>query len=234
MIILTPNTLKKINNVEYIKILLKNLKEWDTEKKLFSYWMEKYLFLGREKITINQNKIRYLNEYLLWELINSEDDDEHQKEKLREKFIPEMLNYKVDRVDWIGLLIYLLLKENKMYVITESELNTKIKEGVKSRINKMVWFPVGSSILFLILKLWKENIITWEILGQIALLIIGIILLVFEESLPTWNIKKKKITSGLPAAVLIIGVLLWSFEISWMFNLIISIISGIIILLFIE
>ena len=145
-----------------------------------------------------------------------------------------MLDYKVDSVDWIVFLIYQFLKKNKIYIITESELDRKLKKGIKSRINKKVWFPVGSSILFLILKLWKENIITLETLGQIALLMVGIVLLVFEEYLPTKNIKKKKITSGLPATALIIGVLLWNFEISLMLNFIISIIGSIIIWLFTE
>ena len=233
LIILTPNTFKKINDVQYIKTLLKDLRKQDTEKKLFSYWIEKYLFSKEGKITISQNEIKHLKEYLLLELINSE-DDEHQKEELRKKFIPEMLDYKVDSVDWIVFLIYQFLKKNKIYIITERELDRKLKKGIKSSINKKVWFPVGSSILFLILKLWKENIITLETLGQITLLMVGIILLVFEEYLPTKNIKKKKITSGLPATALIIGVLLWNFEISLMLNFIISIIGSIIIWLFTE
>jgi len=232
-IILTPNTLRKVDDVQYIKTLLNNLKNQNTEKKLFSYWIEKHLFSNKEKITISENEIKHLKEYLLWELINF-GDKKHQKEELREKFIPEMLNYKVDRIDWIVFLMYQFLKKNKPILITETELNRKIKKGIESKINKKVWFPVGSSVLFLILKLWKENVITWETLGQIALLIVGIILLVFEDSLPTKNIKKKKITSELPATVLIIGVLLWIFEVSWMFNLIISIIGGIIIWLFTE
>lgn len=231
--ILTPNGFKKFDDKNYIKTLLEELKNQDTEKKLFSYWTEKRLFSRKEEIIISRDQIKHLKEYLLWEVANSE-EYEYQKEELREKFIPEMLNYKIDRIDWIVFLIYYFLKMNKMYVITESELNRKIREGLKSRINKKVWFPVGSSILFLILKLWKENIITLEALGQIGLLIVGIILLIFEESLPTKSIKKKKITSGLPATVLIIGVLLWNFGISWMFNLIISIIGGIIIWLFTE
>ncbi len=233
LVILTPNTIKKINDVQYIKTLLKSLKRQDTEKKLFSYWIEKCLFSEKGQITISQKDIKYLKEYLLWELVNSE-DDEHQKEEMRKKFIPEMLDYKVDSIDWIVFLIYQFLKKNKIYIITESELDRKLKKGIKSRINKKVWFPVGSSILFLILKLWKENIITLETLGQIALLMVGIALLVFEEYLPTKNIKKKKITSGLPATALIIGVLLWNFEISLMLNFIISIIGSIIIWLFTE
>jgi len=49
LIILTPNTLKKINDVQYIKTLLKDLRKQDTEKKLFSYWIEMYLFSKEEK-----------------------------------------------------------------------------------------------------------------------------------------------------------------------------------------
>jgi len=73
LIILTLNNLKKINDVKYIKTLLKSLKEQDTEKKLFSCWIEKRLFSEEEKITTSQNEIKHLKEYLLWELIiNSE------------------------------------------------------------------------------------------------------------------------------------------------------------------
>ena len=233
LVILTPNNLKKIDNVKYIRALLENLRKQDTEKKLFSYWIEKRLFSEKGQITISQKDIKYLKEYLLWELVNSE-DDEYQKEELRKKFIPEMLDHKVDSVDWIAFLIYQFLKKYKPITLTEIELNKKIKESVKSKINKKVWFPVGSSILFLTLNLWKVNIITFEILGQLALLMIGIILLVFEESLPTASIKKGKITTDLPATILIIGALLWIFKISWMFNLIISIIGGVIIWLFTE
>ena len=101
LIILTPNTLKKINDVQYIKTLLKDLRKQDIEKKLFSCWIEKRLFSKEEKITISQNEIKHLKEHLLWELINS-GDDEYQKEELREKFIFEVLNYRINQVDWIS------------------------------------------------------------------------------------------------------------------------------------
>ena len=231
--ILNTNNLKKIDNVKYIREWLENLRKQDTEKELVYHWACKHLFSEEREIDIDPNTLKNLKEYLLWELIASK-EYENQKEELRNKFIPELLNYKIDRIDWIAFLIYQFLKKYKPVTLTEIELNKKIKESVKSKINKKVWFPVGSSILFLTLNLWKVNIITFEILRQLALLIIGIILLVFEESLPTASIKKRKITTDLPATILIIGALLWIFKISWMFNLIISIIGGVIIWLFTE
>lgn len=84
--------------MQYIKTLLKNLKRQDTEKKLFSYWIEKCLFSEKGQITISQKDIKYLKEYLLWELVNSE-DDEHQKEELRKNLFQRC---------WITKLIVLI------------------------------------------------------------------------------------------------------------------------------
>jgi len=235
LIILTPKAFEKFEDKDktYIKDLLNELETQDIEKKLFSYWTEKRLFSNEGEITLSQEQIRHLKEYLLWEIITQKEYG-HQKEKLRKKFIPEILKYKVDKIDWIVFLIYHFFKKQKLYFITENELNKKITDGIRSRINRKVWFPVVSSLLFLVSKMWKENIIKIESLGQIAILTIGIFLLVFEESLPTKNIKEKKITSGLPAAVLIISALLWNFGISWMLNLVVSIIGGFILWIFIE
>jgi len=96
--ILTPKTIKKINNPQYIKTLLENLKRQDMEKKLFSYWIKKCLFSEKEQIiTISQNEIKHLKDYLLWELVNLRENKNH-KEKLKEKFIFEVLNYRINQV----------------------------------------------------------------------------------------------------------------------------------------
>ena len=210
LIILTPNTLRKVDDVQYIKTLLNNLKNQNTERKLFSYWIEKCLFSDEEKITISQDEIKHLREYLLWELINSE-DKEHQKEELREKFIPEVLNYKVDRVDWIAFLMYQFLKKNKPIVVTEIELNRKIKHEVKVAISKKVWFPLIFSILFVLVKLYLVNGITKETIGQVLILILGTLFLFFEERLPSFEIpvKRYKISFGQIGELLIIIPILW-------------------------
>ena len=222
LVILTPNTPKKINDIEYIKTLLKNLESQTTEKKLFSCWIEKILFSKEEEMTVSQDEIKHLKEYLLWELANS--NEYNQKEELRNKFIPDILNYKVDRVDWIAFLLYQFLKKNKIYIITKSELSREINKKVKLRINKKVWFPVVSSVLFLLIKLWMENIaITYQTVGQISMIILGSIFLFFEEKLPSFEIpvKRHKITFGQIGEFIIILSILWVLDLT-------SLITGVI------
>ncbi len=211
LIILTPNTLRKISDVQYIKTLLNNLKDQNTEKELFSHWIEKCLFSKEEKIAISQNEIKHLKEYLLWELINS-GDNEHQKGELREKFIPEMLSYKVDRVDWIVLLIYQFLKKNKPVIVTEIELNRKIRHEIKSAISKKVWFPLIFSMIFVLAKLYLANAITKETIGQIFILVLGTLFLFFEERLPSFEIpvKRYRMTFGQIGELLIVFSILWT------------------------
>lgn len=96
--------------------------------------------------------------------------------------------------------MYLFLKKNRIYIFTESELNRIIKKEVMLRINKKVWFPVLSSLLFLLIKLWSiESIkITYETHGQILMIIVGTSFLYFEERLPPIElpVKRIKITFG--------------------------------------
>jgi hypothetical protein len=197
--------------VQYIETLLKDLKKLDTEKKLFSYWIEKCLFSKEEKIIISQNEIKHLKEYLLWELINSE-DNENQKEILREKFVPEMLNYKIDHIDWITFLIYQFLRKNKPITITETELNRKVKHEVKLAINKKVWFPLIFSMIFVLVKLYLANAITKETIGQISMLVLGTLFLFFEERLSLFEIpvKRYRITFGQVGEFMIIALILWA------------------------
>jgi len=215
LIILTLNNLKKINDVKYIKTLLKSLKEQDTEKKLFSCWIEKRLFSEEEKITISQNEIKHLKEYLLWELINSE-KNEYQREELREKFISEVFNYRINQVDWIGFLIYHFLKKNKPITITEMELNRKIKREVKGAISKKVWFPLIFSTIFVLIKLYLTNTITMETIGQILTLMSGTLILFFEERLPSFEIpvKRYKLSFGQIGEFLIIFSILWALDLT--------------------
>lgn len=209
--ILTPNILKKINDVQYIKTLLKELKKQDTEKKLFSYWIEKCLFSKEEKITISQNEIKHLKEYLLLELINSE-YNEYQKDRLRENFIFDVLDYKIDRVDWITFLMYQFLKKNKPIAITERELNREIKYKVNRAISKKVWFPLIFSMVFVLVKLYLANAITKETIGQVSILILGTLCLFFEEKLPSFEIpiRRYKITLGQIGELMIIASILWA------------------------
>lgn len=218
LIILTPNIFKKFKDEKYIKKLIDELKNQDTEKKLFSYWTEKRLFSMGEEITIPQDQIKHLKEYLLWEIANSEEYD-HQKEELREKFIPEMLNYKVDRVDWVVLLIYQFLKKNKPVTVTQMELNRKIRLEIKSAISKKVWFPLGCSMMFVLLKLYpvdtiglKAFLINWKTSTQTFLLFTGALFLFFEEKLPSFEIpvKRYRITFGQIGELLMIISVLWA------------------------
>ena len=211
LVILTPKTIKKINDVQYIKILLKNLKRQDTEKKLFSYWIEKCLFSEKGQITISQKDIKYLKEYLLWELVNLKENKNH-KEELREKFIFEVLNYRIDQVDWIAFLMYQFLRKNKPIIITEVELNKKIKYEVKAAISKKVWFPLIISMIFVLVKLYLANAITKETIGQVFILISGTLFLFFEERLPSFEIpiKRYRITFGQIGEFMIIASILWA------------------------
>lgn len=213
LIILTPRSIRKFESEDrtYIRNLLKELRQQDAEKKLFSYWMERRLFSNKGKITISPEQIKHLKEYLLWEFINSDEYDDG-KEKLRDKFIPEILNYKVDRIDWITFLIYQFLKKNKIIVITERELDIKIKHKIESAISKKVWFPLIFSIVFLLVKLYSASIITMETIGQILSLILGTSLLFFEERLPPFEIpvRRYKITCGQIGELLIILSILWT------------------------
>jgi len=171
-----------------------------------------------EEITIPQDQIKHLKEYLLWEIANSEEYD-HQKEELREKFIPEMLNYKVDRVDWVVLLIYQFLKKNKPVTVTQMELNRKIRLEIKSAISKKVWFPLGCSMMFVLLKLYpvdtiglKAFLINWKTSTQTFLLFTGALFLFFEEKLPSFEIpvKRYRITFGQIGELLMIISVLWA------------------------
>jgi len=211
LIILTLNNLKKINDVKYIKTLLKSLREQDTEKKLFSCWIEKRLFSEEEKITTSQNEIKHLKEYLLWELINFE-KNEYQKEELRERFISEVFNYRINQVDWIAFLMYQFLRKNKPIIITKVELNKKIKHEVKAAISKKVWFPLIFSMIFVLAKLYLANAITKETIGQVFILILGILFLFFEERLPPFEIpiKRYRITFGQIGEFMIIASILWA------------------------
>ncbi len=211
LVILTPSALRKINDVEYIKTLLRDLESQDTERKIFSCLIKKILFSKEEKITVSQNEIKHLKEYLLWELTNST-EYEHQKEELREKFIPEMLNYKVDRVDCIVLLIYQFLKKNKPVAVTEMELNRKIRHEIKSAISKKVWFPLIFSMIFVFVKLYLINALTNETIGQVSILILGTLFLFFEERLPSIEIpiKRYRITFGQIGEFMIIASILWA------------------------
>lgn len=195
--ILNFNILKKIGELEYFKSLLEYLRTQGEE--LIYYWACKQIFLEKINVNIDTSKIKNLKEYLLWELITSE-EYENQKESLREKFIPEILNYKFERFDLVVFLMYLFLKKNRIYIFTESELNRIIKKEVMLRINKKVWFPVLSSLLFLLIKLWSiESIkITYETHGQILMIIVGTSFLYFEERLPPIElpVKRIKITLG--------------------------------------
>ena len=211
LIILTPNTFKKINDVQYIKTLLKDLRKQDTEKKLFSYWIEMYLFSKEEKITISQNEIKHVKEYLLLELINSK-DNEYPKDRLRKNFIFDILDYEIDQVDWITFLMYQFLKKNKPIAITERELNRKIKYKVNRAISKKVWFPLIFSMVFVLVKLYLANAITKETIGQVSILILGTLFLFFEEKLPSFEIpiKRYKVTFGQIGEFMIIASILWA------------------------
>jgi len=211
LIILTPNALKKINDVQYIKTLLKDLRKQDTEKKLFSYWIERYLFSKEEKITISQNEIKHMKEYLLLELINSR-DNEYQMDGLRENFIFDVLDYKIDRVDWITFLMYQFLKKNKPIAITERELNRKIRYEVNRAISKKVWFPLIISMIFVLVKLYLANAITEETIGQVFVLMLGALFLFFEERLPSFEIpiKRYRITFGQIGEFMTIASVLWA------------------------
>lgn len=220
LIILTPNNFKKFDDKIYVKTLLEELKNQDTEKKLFSYLTEKRLFSRREEITIPRDQIKHLKEYLLWEVANSE-EYEYQKEELREKFIPEMLNYKADRVDWIVLLIYQFLKKNKPVTITETELNRKVRHEIKSAISKKVWFPLIFSMIFVLVKLlYLTNAITPETIGQILTLMLGTLILFFEERLPLFEIpvKRHKLSFGQIGEFLIILSILWALGLTSLIN----------------
>jgi len=197
--------------VQYIKTLLKDLRKQDIEKKLFSCWIEKRLFSKEEKITISQKEIKHLKEYLLWELINS-GDDEYQKEELRERFISEVFNYRINQVDWISFLVYHFLKKNKPITITEMELNRKIKHEVKGAISKKVWFPLIFSMIFVLVKLYLANAIAIETIGQIFILVLGASFLFFEEKLPSFEIpiKRHRITFGQIGEFMIIASILWA------------------------
>jgi len=211
LIILTPNTLKKINDVQYIETLLKALKSQDTEKKLFFYWMEKRLFSKKEKVTISQNEIKHLKEYLLWELINSE-ENECQREELRKKFISKVFNYRINQVDWITFLMYQFLKKNKPIALTEMELNRRIKHEVKLAISKKVWFPLIFSMIFVLVKLYQVNAITKETIGQVSILVLGTLFLFVEERLPSFEIpvKRYRMTFGQIGELLILFSILWA------------------------
>lgn len=213
LVILTPNTLKKIDDIEYIRELLNCLKKQDTEKKLIYHWACEHLFSEERKIDIDPDTIKNLKEYLLWELITSKEYENQNESLLRKKYVPEILDYKIERIDWIVFLLYQFLKKNELYVITESELSRKINKEVRQRINKKVWFPVVFSMLFLLTKLWIENIaITWQTVGQISMIILGSISLFFEEKLPSFEIpvKRYKITFGQIGEFLIILSILWT------------------------
>ncbi len=209
LIILTPNNLKKVKDEQYIRTLLENLKKGDTEKKLFSCWIEKTLFSKEEKI-ISQDEIKHLKEYLLWELVNSE-DNEHQKEEIREKYISMMLDYKIERIDWIALLIYQFLKKNKPIIVTELELDRKIRHKIRSSISKKVWFPLVFSMIFVLAKLYLASAVNEETIGQIFILVLGTSLLFFEERLPSIEIpvKRYRVTLGQVGELLIIFSILW-------------------------
>ncbi len=211
LIVLTPDTLKRINDTEYIKTLLKALERQDTEKKVFSCWIKKILFSENEEITVDQDKIKYLKEYLLWELVNS-DEYERQKEELRNKFISEILDYKIYRIDWITFLIYQFLREYKLIIITEKELNKKIRHEIGFKIGKKVWFPLVSYTFFMVIKLYLANTLTTETILQVFLLLVGTLLLLSEEKLPLFEIpiKRDKITFGQIGEFIIVCSFLWA------------------------
>lgn len=210
--IITPNSIKKLeDNIQYIKTLLNNLRKQNTKKKLFSHWIGEYLFSEEEKITVNLNEIKYLSDYLLWELVNLEDNYQ-KKNEIREKFIPEILNYKVNRIDWVTFLIYQFLKRNKPIIITEIELNRKIKHEVKFAISKKVWFPLISSVIFMSVKLYTANTMNLETIIEVIMLILGTSFLFFEERLPSFEIpvKRGRMTFGQIGEFLIIASILWA------------------------
>jgi len=211
LIMLTPEALKKVNDNEYIKSLLEELKKQDIEMKLFVCWTKNRLFSEKEKINIDQSEIRYLKDYLVWELANIE-KDEKQKEEVRERFFSEMLDYRIDQFDWISFLIYHFLKKNKPIIVTELELNRKIKHEVKGAISKKVWFPLIFSMIFVLVKLYLANAIIKETIGQISILIVGILFLFFEERLPSFEIpiKRYRITFGQVGEFMIIASILWA------------------------
>ena len=211
LVILNPNTLKKIGDVEYIRTLVEYLRRQDTEKELFYYWICEYLFSEKRRINIDPKTIKNLKEYLLWELIASK-EYENQNKSIRKKFFPKMLNYEIKKVDWIVFLTYQFLRKNEIYIITKSELSKEINKKVKQKINKKVWFPVVSSMLFLLIKLRMENIaITYQTVGQISMIVLGSIFLLFEEKLPLFEVpvKRCKITFGQIGEFMIILSILW-------------------------
>jgi len=212
LLILTPQALNilKDEDREYIRTLLRELRDQDTERKLFSYWIEKRLFSRKEGVMIDYDQVKDIKEYLLWEIINSE-KYEHRKEELREKFILRIEGYEVDRIDWVVFLIYQFLKGSRIRSITENELNIIIANKTKSAINKKVWFPLIGSMMFMLTKLYLIKIITLETIEQISTLILGTILLFFEEELPSFEIpvKRYRITFGQIGELLIILSILW-------------------------
>ncbi len=217
LLILTPHVLNNLKDEdkEYIKDLLGELKEQDIEKKLFSYWIDKRLFSCKEDTAITNDQIKDIKEYLLLEIINSGDYN-HGKNELREKFIPQIEDYNVDRIDWVVFLIYQFLKKNRICIITEEELNKIIENKTKSAINKKIWFPLTGSIAFILIKLYLEKLITLETLSQTLILILGTIFLFFEERLPSFEIpvKRYRITFGQIGEGLIIASILWAMNIS--------------------
>ena len=190
--------------------MLGELNKQNTEKKLFSFWTEKRLFSSDKKISLSADEIQYLKEYLLWEIISFGEYDDFKK-GLREKFIHEMLEYKVDCVDWNVFLIYQFLKENRIHIITERELNEKINKQIRSAISKKVWFPLVSSIVFMFLKIYLSNIITIETIWQILMLVLGALFLFFEEKLPSFEmpVKRYRITFGQIRELLMVLSILW-------------------------
>lgn len=224
MIILNPKVFKSLEDKDktYVGALIKELENQDIESKLLSYWTKRRLLSQKEKIATPPDQIRHLKEYLLLEIINEEERD-HLKENVRENFIPKVLSYKVDRIDWIVFLIYQFLKKNKICIITKAELDRKIKNEIKSKITKKVWFPIGFYIIFVLVKLYLANVLTLETIGQIITLIIGTIFLFFEEKLPPFEIpvKRHKITFGQIGELLIILSILWALRLgSLIINLI--------------
>ncbi len=211
LIILTPEIFKKFKskNKEYIEALVEKLNNQDTEERLFYFWTKKRLFYSNEKIDVPVEEIRCLKEYLVWEIASIEKYDD-VKMKLRKKFIPEISEYNFDKIDLIAFLTYQFIKKNKIHIITETELNEKVNHQIRTAIGKKVIFPLICSIIFMWVKI--SNTITVKTIEQIILLILGTILLLFEERLGSFEIpiKKTKISFGEIGELLVIISVLWA------------------------
>jgi len=229
--LITPNFLKKMDkdDNQYIQDFLREFKKQSLEYKLFSIWTEMRLFRKdplSEMRTISQDEIEHFKEYLLWEMVDLEDGYE-SKQPLRDKFVSEMTEYPIQQLDWITFLLHMFLKRHKIYLISEKELNKKIDIEVRSKINKKVYFPLISMMIFLVINYWRGHILfrpdfgfyanlflIWKPLAQILLLIVGTLLLLFEERLPQLEIpiKRTKLTFGQIGEGLIVLAILWSLE----------------------